>query len=101
VFESAIDLISHLEIIGEAEANRLALGMLGEAPIDTFLREHRQIDHIGLCLDSDPPGRKAADRMADKYQSLGYQVADNAPANGYKDYNDWLVAMKIVPSIGR
>jgi hypothetical protein len=100
VFESAIDLMSHLEIIGEGEANRLALGMLGDAPIGTFLREHPQIERIALCLDSDPPGRKAAARMADKYQSLGYHVTVNLPETGYKDYNAWLAAMKTPPSIG-
>jgi hypothetical protein len=101
VFESAIDLLSHTELMGEYEANRLALGMLGDAPIDTFLREHPQIDHIGLCLDRDSPGRKAAARMAGKYENLGYKVSDSQPPEGYKDYNEWLMAAKLEPSIVR
>jgi hypothetical protein len=101
VFEAAIDLMSHTEIMGENEANRLALGMLGDAPIDTFLREHPQIDQIGLFLDRDSSGRNAAAKMAGKYGSLGYRVTDSTPPEGYKDYNDWLVAAKLeaVPRI--
>lgn len=60
VFEAAIDLMSYVDIFTDYESNKLALGMLADAPLETFLREHPQITSIRFCLDGDEPGRKAA-----------------------------------------
>ena len=30
----------------------------------------------------------------EKYYGMGYEVEDCPPPEGYKDYNDWLVAAK-------
>ena len=43
VFEAAIDLMSYVDIFTDYESNKLALGMLADAPLETFLREHPQI----------------------------------------------------------
>lgn len=40
VFEAAIDLMSYVDIFADHESNKLALGMLADAPLATFLREH-------------------------------------------------------------
>ena len=94
VFEGAIDLMSYVDIFSDYETNKLALGMLADAPLSTFLKEHPQITSIKFCLDGDEPGRKAALQLTEKYYGLGYDVEDCPPPAGYKDYNEWLVAAK-------
>lgn len=95
VFEAAIDLMSYVDIFTDYESNKLALGMLADAPLVTFLREHPQITYIRFCLDGDEPGRKASLELMEKYYGLGYEVEDCPPPAGYKDYNEWLVATKL------
>nr|WP_294485196.1 DUF3991 and TOPRIM domain-containing protein [uncultured Anaerosporobacter sp.] len=94
VFEAAIDLMSYVDIFNDFDSNKLALGMLADAPIETFLTEHPQISFIKFCLDQDEPGRKAAEELVKKYYSLGFEVEDSPPPEGYKDYNEWLVKSK-------
>lgn len=95
VFEAAIDLMSYMDIFTDYESNKLALGMLADAPLVTFLKEHPQITSIRFCLDGDEPGRKASHELMEKYYGLGYEVEDCPPPAGYKDYNEWLVATKL------
>ncbi len=97
VFEAAIDLMSYVEIYGDYETNKLALGMLHDAPLETFLQEHPNIVQIRFCLDNDAPGRKASEQLREKYYGLGYDVEDSPPPKGYKDYNEWLVKSGRVP----
>lgn len=92
VFEAAIDLMSYVDIFNDYESNKLALGMLSDAPLKTFLNEHPDIRRIIFCLDGDEPGRKAATCLTEKYSALGYEVEDAPPPPGYKDYNEWLQA---------
>lgn len=94
VFEGAIDLMSYVDIFSDYETNKLALGMLADAPLVKFLKEHPQITSIKFCLDGDEPGRKAAAQLMEKYYGMGYEVEDCPPPEGYKDYNEWLVATK-------
>ncbi len=95
VFEAAIDLMSYVDIFWDFESNKLALGMLSDAPLETFLQEHPQITSIRLCLDNDEPGRKAANEMATKYYGLGFDVEDTPPPAGFMDYNEWLKSSKL------
>ena len=90
VFEGAIDLMSYADIYSDYHSNKLALGMLSDAPLETFLKEHPQIQSIKFCLDNDEPGRKATDTLMEKYYGLGYDVEDCPPPKAYKDYNKWL-----------
>lgn len=90
VFEGAIDLISYTDIYSDFESNKLALGMLSDAPLVTFLQEHPQIETIKFCLDNDKPGRVATEQLIQKYYELGYEVEDCPPPKNYKDYNKWL-----------
>lgn len=94
VFEAAIDLMSYIDIFSDFESNKLALGMLADAPLITFLRENPQISYIRFCFDNDEPGRKASLELCEKYYELGYEVEDIPPPSGFKDYNEWLVAKK-------
>ena len=58
VFEAAIDLMSYVDIFTDYESNKLALGMLADAPLETFLREHPQITSIRFCLMEMSRGEK-------------------------------------------
>ena len=95
VFEAAIDLMSYVDIFWDFDSNKLALGMLADAPLETFLKEHSNITSIRFCLDSDEPGKKASDELAKKYYGLGYDVEKVPPPAGFKDYNEWLKASKV------
>ena len=101
VFEAAIDLVSYADIYSDFESNKLALGMLTDAPIETFLNEHPQITSIKFCLDNDLPGRNATEQLTEKYYGLGYDVEDAPPPKGCKDYNEWLVAAVQAIPIGK
>ena len=94
VFEAAIDLMSYVEIRGDYVTNKLALGMLSDAPLATFLEEHPKVRKISFCLDNDEPGRKAADALMEKYYGLDYEVEDCLPPKPFKDYNQWLQTAK-------
>lgn len=90
VFEGAIDLMSYADIYSDFHTNKLALGMLSDAPLVTFLKEHPQIESIKFCLDNDNPGRVATEQLMQKYYEQGYEVEDCPPPKNYKDYNQWL-----------
>ncbi len=91
VFESGIDLMSFVDIYEDFESSKLALGMLGDAPIDTFLEEHPHIINLRFHLDNDIPGRRATEQFMRKYYELDYEVEDAPPPDGVKDFNQWLV----------
>lgn len=95
VFEAAIDLMSYVDLFGDYESNMIALGMVSDAPLETFLSENPRIKVIKFCLDGDEAGRKASTEFMDKYYGLGYDVENCPPAGGYKDYNEWLVSSKM------
>lgn len=90
VLEAAIDVMSYIDLFPNETNRFLALGMLSDAPLKTFLSEYPQIQKIRFCLDNDMPGRKAAKKLIQKYKELGYQVEDRLPPRPYKDYNEWL-----------
>ena len=99
VFEAAIDLMSYVDLYDDFESNKIALGMLHDAPIKTFLEEHPHIKTIKFCLDNDDPGRKATEKYLAQYESLGYDTDDLSPPSGYKDYNEWLQNEKSKPVV--
>ena len=94
VFEAAIDLMSYMDIHRDFESNMIALGMVADAPLETFLKEHPQISSIRFCLDNDKAGRDATEMLMEKYYQLDYDVTDSPPPKGCKDYNEWLVKAK-------
>lgn len=75
-------------------ASMVALGMLADAPLETFLAEHPEVDEIQFCLDNDEPGRKAAANLQQKYTEKGYQTKVFLPPEPYKDFNQWNVETK-------
>ncbi len=94
VFEGVIDLMSYVDIYNDFHSNKIALGMLADAPLETFLKEHPQIQSIKFCLDNDKPGRTAAEKLMQKYYEAGYEVEDCPPPKGCKDYNLFLQKIK-------
>lgn len=94
VFEAAIDAMSYVDIFQDYSSSLLALGMLSDAPLATFLSEHPQVQKIRFCLDNDGPGRRASAALIQKYYRLGYETEDRPPPDGCKDYNQWLQEIK-------
>lgn len=94
VFEAAIDLMSYVDIFPECDSNLLALGMLADAPLRTFLKENQQINRIKFCLDNDKYGKEASEELRKKYYELGYDVENAPPPETHKDYNEWLQEQK-------
>ena len=90
VFEGAIDLMSFYDATGETSDHLLALGMTDDKPLRRFLQENEGVTSLILCLDNDEPGRKAAERIEEKYTGLGFQVINIGSPRDYKDYNEWL-----------
>lgn len=94
VFEAAIDLMSYITMFPKDRASMVALGMLADAPLETFLAEHPEMEEIQFCLDNDGPGRKAAASLQQKYTEKGYRTKVFLPLEPYKDFNQWNVEMK-------
>lgn len=91
VFEACIDMMSYCDLCGETDrTNKLALSMLDDAPLETFLHEHPQIKNINLYMDNDEPGIKASIEMRKKYEALGYNTENFKVPEG-KDVNEYLL----------
>ena len=94
VYESAIDLMSFYDATSLSSDHLLALGMTADKPLDRYLLDRKAIRKIVLSLDNDDPGNKAAEKICKKYEERGYEVNNLGSPKGYKDYNEWLVAVK-------
>jgi hypothetical protein len=105
VFESAIDLLSHisLNIAKGQDTNFNYLSLSGiyrpgrdsahlPVSLEHYLSENGLIRKIVLCLDNDEAGRIASEAMASLLQN-DYIVQDMPPPDG-KDYNDCLMTYK-------
>lgn len=93
VFESPIDLLSHATICNLYGGNkewlkysRLSLGGVSDVALDHYLKNYPEVKKIRLCLDNDPAGITASEKMTAKYIPLGYDVRSIPPEK--KDYND-------------
>ena len=89
VYESPIDLMSDMTMRRFITGNCVALCCLGDNALATYLTENPHIRRIDLCLDNDQWGRKAAERMKEKYEKSGYEIHDFTPPKG-KDWNEYL-----------
>lgn len=105
VFESAIDALSHATLYKQSEADlsrdsfhRLSLGGTSPIALNQYLNDHPNINSIGLCLDNDEIGQRAANKiknllsenMKDKYSVKILPP----PVGSGKDYNDLLLNKK-------
>ena len=114
VFESGVDALSHHEIMAVSKAerstNQMALNLLADfdgfrislagtatVALTSFLERNPRIQNIYLCLDADPAGEKAAERIIsellsdDRFKDKKITIAP--PPIG-KDYNDTLLDIR-------
>lgn len=93
VFESAIDLLSHMTLCNYSKnkypAHRVSLGGVAPAALLQFLNDRPQIKYINLALDADEQGREATESIR-KLLGDRYTVYDHPPVHG-KDYNEDLL----------
>lgn len=90
VFEGCVDMMSFLELTSHQGYSLLALGMVGDAPLCTFLSEHEEIKKILLVLDHDTAGREATERIRKRYTEKGYEVEVFEYPEEMKDLNQYL-----------
>lgn len=105
VYESAIDALADLDMDRKWSISRLALGMLSDGPLETFLQEHPDINRIEFRLDNDTSGMKAMEELDMKYTALGYETKKCPPVfpegTTGKDYNELLKVKKSAMPITR
>lgn len=94
VFESPIDALSFAtfeKMRGwDFHKNaKLSLGGLWDGALNRYLKGNQQTKRICFCVDSDGPGKQAAELYKKKYEALGYKVSRFEPNIG-KDINDML-----------
>ena len=81
VFEAPIDLLSHCTIadikFGQdswKKDNRLALGGVNDAALESYLARHIGIKMIKFCLDNDNAGITATQKLMKKYHDMGFHT---------------------------
>lgn len=109
VFEAPIDLLSHCTIadikFGQGswkKDNRLALGGVNDAALESYLARHKDIKTIKFCLDNDKAGISATEKLMKKYYDMGFKTQRIYYGNGIgKDLNEvlcnYLKAEKLMP----
>lgn len=95
VFEAPIDLLSYMSLYPDNQAHLVALGMVVDTPIYTYLKEHNDIKKVALVLDNDAPGIDAAKKIAEKLNEngitvIGNEVNEMMKKNNCKDVNELL-----------
>ncbi len=98
VFESPIDLLSHLTLQKKDNKNWrdthcLALGGVSTIALDCYLQCYANINELVLCLDNDESGQEAMKRICVEYESNEYLIRILLPENG-KDYNESLFLVR-------
>ena len=102
VFESPIDLLSHMtlfklsEKIDYKQDNRISCGGLFNMAIDTYLKNNKHIENIIFCFDNDFDkvenyGQDKAKEFGKMYKEQGYNCYLHKPTN--KDFNEDLVKL--------
>lgn len=109
VFESPIDLISHMTLrklnnMDFSSDSRLSTGGLNEKPILKFLENNKHIKEIVFCFDNDKNseknvGQEFAKKCYFKFKELGYKTYVEISQN--KDFNEDLqVVKKVLEELG-
>lgn len=99
VFEAPIDLLSYKTLYPESQDHLIALGMLAQSPVYTYLKEYPEVKQISFVLDNDKKGREATRRYEREFADHGYKI-NHDEINvkmwyaGTKDVNDYLLAVK-------
>lgn len=93
MFESAVDLLSHMTLCGysrnDYSTHRISLGGISPVALHQFLTDHPEVRYVNLALDADEQGREATKSISE-FLGDRYKVYDHPPING-KDYNEDLL----------
>lgn len=88
-FESAIDMLSYLQMHSKELDNCRLVSMMGVKPsivLDTMLRHNIAPENVFLCSDNDTAGNEFARRLQEQYPDMKCIIAPDT----YKDWNDML-----------
>lgn len=88
-FESAIDMLSFLQLYGEGLSDFRLVSMAGVKPDTveaTIKRNGISPENVYLCSDNDKAGNEFADKLIEKYPQMRRITAQNE----FKDWNDQL-----------
>ena len=88
-FESAIDMLSYLQMHDNELDNCRMVSMMGLKPsivFDTVLRYNIPPQNVFLCSDNDEKGNQFAERLMSEYPDMKHIVTPDT----YKDWNDML-----------
>ncbi len=99
-FESPIDLMAHISLLGGPKTNAVALCCLHDGTLEQYLNDYPNIKSINFRLDNDKWGREATERLCAKYAGRGYIVDYCYPPQG-KDWAECATKKKICQSRGR
>ena len=88
-FESAIDMLSYLQMHDKELTDCRLVSMMGVKPnivLDTMLRNNISPDQVFLCSDNDTAGNEFAQRLQEQYPDMKRVITPDT----YKDWNDML-----------
>lgn len=88
-FESAIDMLSYLQMHSKKLDNCRLVSMMGVKPnivLDTMLRHNIAPENVFLCSDNDTAGNEFTRRLQEQYPDMKRIVTPDT----YKDWNDML-----------
>lgn len=88
-FESAIDMLSYLQMHDQELDNCRLVSMMGVKPnivLDTMLRHNISPENVFLCSDNDTAGNDFAQRLQEQYPDMNRVITPDT----YKDWNDML-----------
>lgn len=89
LFESAIDMLSYLQMHSNELDNCRLVSMMGVKPsivLDTMLRHNIAAENVFLCSDNDTAGNEFAQRLQEQYPDMKRIITPDT----YKDWNDML-----------
>lgn len=88
-FESAIDMLSYLQMHDIELTDCRLVSMMGVKPnivLDTMLRHNIAPENVFLCSDNDTAGNEFAQRLQEQYTDMKRVITPDT----YKDWNDML-----------
>lgn len=88
-FESAIDMLSYMQIHDKELTDCRLVSMIGVKPnivLDTMLRHNISPENVFLCSDNDTAGNEFAQRLQEQYPDMKRVITPDT----FKDWNDML-----------
>ncbi|MBP1535739.1 MAG: DUF3991 and TOPRIM domain-containing protein, partial [Ruminococcus sp.] len=88
-FESAIDMLSYLQMHDKELENCRLVSLMGLKPsivLDTMLRHNISPENVVICSDNDEKGNLFASRLMEQYPDMKRVITPDT----YKDWNDML-----------